>query len=93
MITMDRRQEEVLYTALDMWGTNEQLFMLTEEVGELLSSINKWRRDRIDPEGIVDEIADVHIMLAQLCILIGGSPSLPNDIIEQKIERLKQRIL
>jgi len=40
--------------------------MLCEEMGELISAVNRWRRKRDDGSSVEEEIADVRIMLKQM---------------------------
>lgn len=54
------------------YGYDEQLKQLSEETGELFKALNKYRRKKHYPHmkdslkaDIVDEIADVEIMLEQ----------------------------
>lgn len=57
----------VLKRALDTWGEEAQMLMVVEEMSELMKEILKnvnRRKDNVDQ--IVEETADVEIMLEQL---------------------------
>jgi len=82
--------EEVLLDALHSWGYEEQIGMVHEELGELLTAINQWKRKRIDSDKLISEIADAHIMIAQMAIMFG--PEKVQDQIDYKIARLKKRL-
>lgn len=80
----------------DYYGYEEQSLQLIEEMAELTQAINKARRrggpDPISAwQAIVEEMADVWIMMQQVTHLIGGSSELEIQI-EQKVERQLQRI-
>lgn len=55
--------------ALKTWGYPAQLLMVYEEVGELMSALNKFERRRITYLKVLEEIIDVEIMLAQLKLM------------------------
>ena len=59
---------EVYEAALEKWGVEAQLFMLFEEIGELQQAISKHHREgSLDTKNrIIEEVADVEIMLEQL---------------------------
>jgi hypothetical protein len=45
--------------------------MMAEEAAELITSMNHLRRGRYGPEGVVEEMVDVAIMLEELKIIFG----------------------
>lgn len=50
--------------ALSVWGGEDQIFMLIEEVSELIQAISKRKRGLT--HNIAEEVADVEIMLSQI---------------------------
>ena len=84
------KYKETLQEAILKYGYTSQITMAVEEMAELLNTIAKERRGRATQKDIVTEIADVTIMMWQLS-LIYGEQSVEMEI-EQKIERLKERI-
>lgn len=50
--------------ALDTWGGEDQVFMLIEEMSELIQAISKRKRGL--EHNVAEEIADVEIMLSQI---------------------------
>jgi len=54
--------------AIKLWGKELQFGMLSEECGELLTAINQWRRGRVDKSKVVEEMADVMIMIRQIMV-------------------------
>jgi len=83
-------RREVYETALTKWGIENQLWMVTEECGELLSAIGKMRRERVSREDVITELADVTIMCEQIAQYMGYDDYTKE--IERKIERLKNRL-
>lgn len=87
---MDEKIANVLSKAVDIYGTDAQIWMAIEEMAELLNALAKHRRDRVSREDICEEIADVSIMMIQLAYIFGVEDV--NDYLEQKIDRLERRL-
>ena len=70
---MEKRLESVYKRAVDVWGVESQMNMMTEEIGELLQAISKFRRAYNKSEEVrqdaydhlCEEIADVENMIHQ----------------------------
>jgi len=60
------RLERVCSRALDYFGIEMQLDLAQEECAELIVAISHYRRNRVDPNRVAEEIADVIIMTEQL---------------------------
>lgn len=87
------------------YGYEAQSRQLIEEMAELTQAINKvWRYERMPnkdicdevtldilKENLVEEIADVQIMLWQMLYLLDAQDEI-EQVIEQKILRQSQRI-
>ena len=69
---MEKEKCEIYKAALEKWGAESQIGMLTEECGELLSAINKFNRSRCSNDDVLTELADVSIMVEQLSLIYGG---------------------
>jgi len=65
--------------------------MVLEEMSELQKEICKAKRGKHDPDALVDEIADVTIMLEQLQVIF-GLRNLVFKHMDAKITRLKERL-
>jgi len=89
---MSEKYEEIFKKAIDTWGTHAQLLMMLEEMSELqkeiLKNINRGKNNI--PE-IIDETADVEIMLEQLKYIYGIHQAVA-DHIPEKIEKIKARL-
>ena len=73
--------DEIYQQAIAKFGKDAQLKMAIEEMAELTQAICKSFRESNNHENIVEEIADVEIMLAQLKII--------SEIDESKVETWK----
>lgn len=65
-------RQELLKAAVDLWGVEAQVMMAIEEMAELTQALSKSYRSGRAPlslEGVVEEIADVRIMLDQLVMI------------------------
>lgn len=87
---MNERVAKVCYKAVDVYGTEAQIWMAVEEMAELLNALAKYRRDRVSYEDVCEEIADVSIMLIQLAVIFG--PDEVNKFVEEKVSRLEKRL-
>ena len=94
-------EQKIQYIA-DHYGYEPQSRELIEEMAELTVAINKaWRKtldtvDKIpnmdDEECIVEEIADVKIMITQIEYLLGVSAMELDNMVNQKLDRQIERI-
>lgn len=88
--------ERKLETIIDNYGYEKQSRKAIEELGELIVAINKNIDDPGNKEkfeNLVEEIADVEIMLEQLKIIHDIEPNEILEVKKMKIERELQRIM
>jgi NTP pyrophosphatase (non-canonical NTP hydrolase) len=87
---MEKKYTETYEKCLSTLGCESQILMCIEEMSELTKALMKHRRYNTDETqaDICEEIADVEIMLMQLVLIYGN----PVEIVEAKLERLKQRV-
>lgn len=79
----------------DHYGLDHQCLVACEECGELIQAISKMRRNpdsRIAREKLLDETADVYIMLSQLMFLFKISKEELDFFIKQKLDRQAGRM-
>lgn len=74
--------------ALDNWGMEAQLNQLAKECAEFIAALNHFKRGKIHGGKLLEEIADISIMVKEMAIYY---PMIAN-IEERKIKRL-QRII
>lgn len=93
MTTEERRA--LLGRAITAYGAPAQMDMAVEEMAELTKALCKVKRvscaaeAKAVLENVVEEMADVQIMLDQLRIIFGRSTA---ETEEYKLERLKKRL-
>lgn len=88
---MKTEQLRHLQKIIDTYGADKQQDVAIEECSELIKAICKYKRTLDHVENIVDEIADVEIMLNQLKIIFECTGEV-EDRIEFKINRQLERI-
>ena len=84
---------KLMQTALDRWGLNAQVGQTVEECAELIVALQKYVNRSPQPESvdnILDEIADVEMMLAQMRLVFGIDDDMLRERIKYKFERLSQ---
>lgn len=76
------------------YGYDAQREILYEEMSELTKAISKYRRDNSKKnfDNLVEEIADVEVMLHQIKHFLGINPKYVEQIKIGKVNRTKQRI-
>ena len=82
---LDNDENPICQRALDTWGEEAQMLMVIEEMSELTKEILKnINRKKNNVDAIIEETADVEIMLEQLKANYG---------IAEKVEEYKQNKL
>lgn len=91
----DAYHDYVLAEAIRVFGVESQLKMMIEEMSELTKAICKLWRTKPGTEAVfeaehdvLEEMADVQIMLNQMKMMFGDT----DEIEHKKIERLRSRI-
>ena len=84
---------EVYKDAIALYGPRNQMDVAIEEMSELIKEIVKYKRGEGHLDNIIEEIADVTIMIDQLLIIfdidyIGDVL----DVVDAKVERLQKRL-
>ncbi len=78
---------EVCEKAIEVYGTTSQMRKTIEECLELSLALAHYLDKKVSIEDVVDEIADVSIMLMQLRLVFGDAEI--NAQMFKKIERLE----
>ena len=93
MKEMDEIEKIKIYTqCISLWGIPAQMFMVVEELSELIFTISKYGRGKANADNIAEEIADCRIMMNQLMAIVGVSEYQVKTKENEKMERLKGRI-
>lgn len=89
---MEGRHERLCCEILQHYGLNNQLWQTVEELSELIQAIVKHDRyGTID--GVLEELADVEIMLTQIRIALTPEQlKRVDDITDMKLKRQISRI-
>jgi hypothetical protein len=81
---------ELCEEAVKQYGREAQIEMVIEECAELIVALKQWQRKRIHTIDVVEEIADVEIMVEQSRVMFGDSSI--NDAKRAKLDRLRMRL-
>lgn len=84
-------ESEIMKQAIASYGENMQLLKAVEEMAELQKEIIKYLEGANNRNQIVEEMADVGIMLDQLKIIFSTENDLPR-MRKSKLKRLENRM-
>ena len=80
--------------ALNFWGERAQLDQVIEEAAELIVAVNHYKRRRAGSlREVIEEMADMTIMLGQLLELLDDHRDEYTQVVDYKIQRLRERLL
>jgi phosphoribosyl-ATP pyrophosphohydrolase len=82
--------KKILNEAIQFWGEDRQIHKMQEESIELSLALHRYMTTKADVNDVIDEIADVIIMMEQAKIIFGEQKIKERIIF--KMDRLKQRI-
>ena len=88
---MTAEQKESCNTIANHYGIDSQALVAIEEMSELTKELCKYFRGYNRKREIIEEIADVEIMMEQLKCLFDIHESV-NKIVDYKLERQLRRI-
>lgn len=72
---------------------DKQIVVAIEELSELQKELCKSLRDKTNKDNIIEEMADCIIMINQMQLFFKISEIELNKMIEQKLNRTKERLL
>lgn len=84
--------DKTLIAAIEKYGVDSQLNIAIEEMSELIKEICKNKRGNENKKEIVEEIADVYIMLEQLRFIFNINDDEIISMKDKKIKRLEMRL-
>ena len=88
MSTENLKEKNLYQKEVNLWGFESEEQMMIEEMAELTTALCHISRNRGSIEAVMEEIADVEIMLNQMKIIF---PSI-EAIKKKKLERLALRV-
>jgi NTP pyrophosphatase (non-canonical NTP hydrolase) len=84
------QHKELYLQTINKWGAAAQYNQAVEECAELITSLQHFARGKVDGAAVVDELADVYLMVGQLTYMFGEEQLAA--AVEKKIAKL-QRLL
>ncbi len=63
--------KELYQQTLVLWGEQAQYDQAAEECAELIAALMHYRRDKVNSQQVIDELADVTLMVGQLTWMFG----------------------
>lgn len=93
-----KMQSNILKSTIEAYGQMSQVDMAIEEMSELTKALCKERRTQFMPDkhtkaidNIIEEIADVSIMLSQLILMFDSNGAVQHQV-DCKVTRLAERL-
>lgn len=83
-----KERQQILQSAIDTYGPEHQVDMAIEEMAELIKALLKMRRPGGQCRDVLEEMADVQIMLDQLKLIYGWDREVETD----KLVRLQRMV-
>ena len=80
------RYREIYAKTISKWGEQAQYDQTVEECAELITSLQHFARGKVDKETVVNELADVFLMVGQLAYMFGEDQL--SAAVEKKIDKL-----
>lgn len=81
---------EIVERVAKYYGFAPQLDMMVEECGEMIVAINHYKRQRVSTERLIEEFADIWIVLKQMGVFLDES-SIAN-VVDYKLRRIDRVI-
>lgn len=85
-------RERIYVKAIARYGAMSQQIVAMEEMSELIKELSKAIRGKNNAEKILEEVADVSIMLEQIKLMFGITNKALDEEIEFKLVRLNDRL-
>ena len=63
--------DEIYQATLAKWGEEAQYDQAVEECAELIIALKHYRRGKAERQSVIDELADLTLMLGQLTWMLG----------------------
>jgi NTP pyrophosphatase (non-canonical NTP hydrolase) len=82
-----KRYDSIYRATLAKWGEEAQYDQAVEECAELIAALKHFKRDKVGQEHVIDELADVALMVGQLSFMLGEERV--QQAIEKKLAKLQ----
>ena len=89
---MKKKNKKFIYlSALKKWGLESQMLLAAEECNELIAELlRQFRCNRQNVSGLLEEMADVDIMLGQLRIIFAEYDNEFSKIKQRKLKNVEE---
>jgi len=81
------RYQEIYAKTIKKWGEEAQHDQMIEECAELIATLQHFARGKVDKDAVVDELADVFLMVGQLTYMFGEDQLAA--AVEKKVAKLQ----
>jgi NTP pyrophosphatase (non-canonical NTP hydrolase) len=81
------RYRELYRKTIDKWGEQAQYDQVIEECAELIATLQHFGRNKVDSDAVIDELADVYLMVGQLAYMFGEERL--QEAIDRKLIKLE----
>lgn len=81
------RYREIYAKTIETWGEKAQYDQTIEECAELIATLQHFARGKVGKDAVVDELADVFLMVGQLTYMLGEGQV--SAAVEKKIVKLQ----
>ena len=88
---MTEHEKEICMAALQTWGPKVQNLVIFEEIAEFLKTYAKCIRTKGNREELIDEIADMEIVLQQMKIMYDVEEDVESSV-TRKLEKLEEKL-
>jgi hypothetical protein len=86
-----REYQELYQATLEKWGEEAQYDQAIEECAELIASLKHFKRGKVTEAEIIDELADVTLMIGQLTWMFGAEKI--DRAIKEKLKKLHDLLM
>jgi NTP pyrophosphatase (non-canonical NTP hydrolase) len=83
---------ELIIKAIKLYGVDGQYIQMAEETGEMLTAISQFRRGRVQKQEVIEEFADVLLMMDCFKVLLSISDKELDDMVELKYKKFESQI-
>ncbi len=73
---------------IEKWGEEAQFDQMIEECAELITALKHFKRGKITTQEVIDELADVTLMVGQLSWMLGTEQV--DAAVVKKLEKLQK---
>lgn len=75
------RYRDIYEKTISKWGEEAQYDQMIEECAELIATLQHFARGKVRHETVVEELADVYLMVGQLTYMFG------EDCLQEAVDR------